>query len=496
MSDNLQKTFLFLDARHIQCGQVQWTAADGATLPLIAPPAPFAPAVAQVRNAPHGVRLLAQPASKTDPLPKGARLGKVIFENGVYRSWDLRPQYPAGQDFGAYSTAAVSSMDMIYMESRDGFDWRETHRSNLDPQGQTGFDGFTVFRDPNGPESERYKAVFLALPPKADWPALWRDYQKLPVFHRDTRLGARNPDDTTGLGRDEIDCLYGAVSPDGLSWSRLPGHLAVHKSDTDTTVYYDTHRKRYVMYTRLFKQNRRWIGRMESDDFRRWSPVEPLLLPELDGTLCDDLYTNCRTTYPGVDAYHLMFPMVYRRDTETSDVRLYSSEDGVGWLRVPGRPVLTPGEPGDWDGQFIHVAGDLVPMGADRVALRYYGTPYPHKYPRWKEVLDSHRVGWACWPKGRLAAVVADEEGEFTTFGTVPAGRELRLNVRCAPAGRVQVEIPGAEQPTGLSDVLSGDHLAEPVTWQGRSAVFTPAGRAVALRFHLRRAKLFGFEWA
>lgn len=495
MSNDLQKTYLFLDVRHIQCGRVKWTRPDGEPIPLIDPPAPFVLAAAKNNGSPRGIRLQAQPGAKTDPLPEGVRLGRVIFENGLYRSWDLQPQYPPGQDFGSYSKAAVSVLVIAHLESRDGFDWRQTHRSSLDPLGQTGFDGFTVFRDPVAPASERYKAVFLALPPEADWPALWESYKQLPEFNRDTRLGARDPNDTTGLGFSEIDCLYGAVSPDGLSWTRLPGHLAVHKSDTDTSVYYDQPRGKYVMYTRLFKQNRRWIGRMESDDFRRWSPVEPLLLPPLDGSLCDDLYTNCRTTYPGVDSYHLMFPMAYRRDTETSDVHLYSSEDGVGWLRVPGGPVLSPGGVDAWDGQYINVGGDLVPWGADGVALRYFGTPFPHKYPRWREVLATHRVGWAHWKKGRLCAVVADEEGEFTTFGIVPAGRELRLNARVKRAGHIRVTVLNAESPAGASDDIFGDHLAAPVTWQGQSAVFTPGGKSVVLHFQLRHAELFDFEW-
>ncbi|MBN1553753.1 MAG: hypothetical protein JXA11_03340 [Phycisphaerae bacterium] len=493
--NHLQKTYLFLDARHIQPGCVRWTRSDGTPLPLIAPPEPFERAVAKVAGAPRGIRLQAQPCRKTGPLPIFMDLATVIFENGVYRSWVITPQYPPGRNYGCYSKEPVSSLEIVHLESRDGFDWRQTHRSEIEHRGQTGFDGFSVFRDPVAPDSERYKAVFMALPPEADWPALWADYRRLPDFNRDMRLGVRDPSDTTGLGGSEIDCLYGAVSPDGLHWTRLPGHLAVHKSDTDTTVYHDVDRGKYVMYTRLFKQSRRWIGRMESDDFRRWSPVEPLLLPELDGSLCDDLYMNCRTTVPGLDAYHLMFPEVYHRDTEGSDVHLYSSQDGVGWLRVPGGPVLSPGDDGAWDGCYLYAKGHMVPWQTNGLALHYHATPYPHKYPRWKEVLQTHRVGWAYWPEGRLCAAVADEDGEFSTHGIVPAGSELRLNVRCQPEGSVRVEIMNAESPAGVSDTITGDHPAAPVVWQGRSSVFTPESKAVVLRFTLHRAELFGFQW-
>ena len=40
-----------------------------------------------------------------------------------------------------------------------------------------------------------------------------------------------------------------------------------------------------------------------------------------------------------------MFPLVYRRDTQTSEIHLYTSMDGVLWDRVPGGPVLQPSDP-------------------------------------------------------------------------------------------------------------------------------------------------------
>jgi hypothetical protein len=191
-----------------------------------------------------------------------------------------------------------------------------------------------------------------------------------------------------------------------------------------------------------------------------------------------------------------MFPMVYHRYTQTSDVRLFSSADGICWSEVPGGPVLKPGAVGEWDSEFIHAGKDLVPLGDDRIGIPYHGTSFPHKYPRWKGVLSAGRSTWAWWPKGRLCAVVASEEGEFATFPTTPAGRGLTLNVRTQRAGEVRVGLIGVDGRRAEDcDPIFGDHLAAPVHWKGGSDIGVKEGSSVTLHFKLRAAEVFGFEW-
>ena len=481
-----QRTYLFTDLRHIRCGDLSWVSPSGEALPVAGPPEPPVEARAVMGMVPYGVRLVAQPGSKTEPLEVGQPRGsRVVYDGGVYRSWSLRPEYPAGQNLGAYSTAGARSVAIAYTESPDGFVWAEKARSAFETPGATGFDGFTVFVDPSGPPEERYKAVFMAEPPEDRRAELWQRLTRIHPRYRDERLR-----------ESYVPCLYGAVSPDGLNWQGLPEPLMVHKSDTDTSVYYDEWLGRYVMYTRLYPFERRTIGRAETEDFRRWEGVEPLIWPTLDDPLSDDLYTNGYSQYPGGPMYHLMFPMVYHRYTQTSDVLLYSSPDGLRWDRVPGGPVLSAGAPGEWDSEFIHAGKDLVPFGADRVAVPYGGTSYPHKYPRWKHFLDASRGGWAWWPKGRLVAVQADNWGEFWTFPIPVAGRELRANLRTSRAGEVRIGLAGIEGHSG-DDVapLVGDHLAAPVHWRGETNLGVPEGQSVTLHFRLRAAEVFGFEW-
>jgi hypothetical protein len=188
-----------------------------------------------------------------------------------------------------------------------------------------------------------------------------------------------------------------------------------------------------------------------------------------------------------------MFPMFYHRFDQTSDIRLFTSIDGIHWSQVPGGPVLTPRSFSDRSIEFPVVSKPLLPLANDRVGLRYSASLYPHKYPRWKQGLKPGKGGWAWWEKGRLVAVTADEEGEFVTFSIPVMGRELRINARTPRAGMVKVGFGG--RPIEDCDPIVGDSLAHPVRWKGKSDVGIEQGKTVSIKFHLRKAELFGFEW-
>jgi hypothetical protein len=143
----------------------------------------------------------------------------------------------------------------------------------------------------------------------------------------------------------------------------------------------------------------------------------------------------------------------------------------------------------------------MVPLSDDRVGILYSGTPYPHKYPRWSGVLEDARgSAWATWQRGRLCAVVAEEQGYFTTLPMQPTGSKLRLNVRTRRGGYVRVGLVTPEGETiprrAASDCtpLVGDRLAAPVYWHGEEE-FAP-GEELCLQFEMRAAEVFGGEWA
>jgi hypothetical protein len=478
------KAYLFTDHRLIRPGDLWWANPAGKGLPLTDPPYPVVDAHAVSKDVPSGVRFVAQPA-RVDVMegdPPGAP-GQVLEVNGSYLAINFRVDYPPGKDLGSYSTAAPEAVWISASHSKDLQTWEHLGQSRIDIAGQTQMDGFTAFLDPHGSPDERFKAVYMARPPDREIPALWRAYQKMHPRHRDVRLD----------GDRTMTCLYGATSPDGIRWTPIGAPLFVHKSDTDTTVYYDEWLGRYVMYTRLYLTERRMVAICEAEDFRHWGPVRPLIWPGLEEPLSLDVYTNARTTYPGRPEVHLMFPMFYHRFDQTSDIRLFSSVDGLHWSQVPGGPVLSRKSFNDSGIEFPVVSKPLLPLPNHRVGLRYSASRYPHKYPRWKQGLQPGQSGWAWWEQGRLVALTADEAGEFATFPLPVLGRELRLNARTPRAGMIKVGL--GDRPLEDCDPIVGDNLAHPVRWKGNADVGIEPGKTVSLRFQLRRAELFGFEW-
>ena len=170
------------------------------------------------------------------------------------------------------------------------------------------------------------------------------------------------------------------------------------------------------------------------------------------------------------------------------------------WSEVPGGAVLETGTPGTGDGGCVFGGINLVPLPGNRVGLPYGGYPYPHKYPRNQFSFKTHRA-YALWPRGRLGAVEAVESGSFTTLPLVFTGRKLTLNVQTKQAGHVLVEVadrdghplPGHRFED--ADMIIGDNFDHPVTWNGNTALNIQPDQPVLLRFRLRCAKLFAFEF-
>ena len=499
------KKYLFMDDRHIEPGELVWRSPEGEVIALTDPDGEPVAAQADSELTPHGVRIQAMPARK-EILPSIPPYN-IIYDDGLYRAWD--------SNLVTTLDSASTQVRVTYAESKDGYDWNRREIDTLPFPGMTHGGNGGFFIDHNGPASERYKGVIFGhvdLPPaqRADY---WARYLKVHPYYRDPRLSKQN-----------LAVIYGVVSADGIDWTILPEPLMISKGDTHITVTFDPYLGKYVMYSRLYPLRRRMVGRAESDDFRNWTPMRPVVWAELDEPLSMDVYTNCYTTYPGEPSQLLMLPMFYDRYTETADVRMYSSLDGVTWYKLPGEPILNLStEPGEWPGEYMYVTKNLIPLRGDRVGVRFTEQSRPHKYPRWKGIAQG-RGGYAWWPKDRLAAVVADQEGEFFTFKMKATGRQLRLNARIHGAGEIRVGIftanPNApDRPIHWSggatvnpddpdrpllqvgrtvaecDPLTGDSANHLVTWQGNPDLKISEGEVIGLHFKMRAAELFAFEW-
>jgi hypothetical protein len=213
----------------------------------------------------------------------------------------------------------------------------------------------------------------------------------------------------------------------------------------------------------------------------------------------NDYYISGYSRYPGTTTMHLMIPTIFKRHTDSTELGLAASMDGEHWTWVPGGPVLEPGADGSWDGGCIFGGINLTELPDRRVVFPYRGFVYPHKFPR---NYSAHlgQIGLAGWPKERLAAVVTDEDGEFSTRPLSGQDTQLFLNFQTKRGGYVKVSVEGdrkhpvSDRTAALCDPLFGDQPKKQVTWKGDGTIGVKPGEAFTLRFELRAAKLYSFE--
>lgn len=481
----------FHDWRYVDTGSFAWLGPDGQREPMWTlervPPMHL-----EYRDMPLGVRLAAQRAHKSEPVltPERANdlflfAGTLMHDEGMYRLWyDCWPGEHIGTDhMGLYNYVR-------YAESDDGIEWRLPNLGLIEREGtrennivyggpltaKTGYHGGCVFRDPVAPPQERYKAFYLGVISKEER----EDFRR------------KRPDAVDPFS--DGSALYGAVSPDGLHWTPLAEPLVLQTSDTRNVCTYDTVTGKYVAYCRSWFFQRRTIGRMETEDFRRFPLPEELFWPNAMMAPYELWYANAKTIMPGTADYHVMFPMRWSLPEDKFDFHLATSPDGIVWGFVPSGPVCERGEPGAWDAGVVASGLGLVKLPGQRIGILYAGSPVPHKHPR-RPPLGA--LAWAWWPKDRLVALEAEIEGSFSLWPLKFRGRTVHLNFRASVPGTVRVEARGADDSVlpGRSfdecDVLNGDHLDVTVTWRGRSDLGHAEGAPVRLCFRMRSAQLF-----
>lgn len=465
---------------------------------------------------PWGIRLVVRPAVRSGPLFRverpweegGFMITTMLQDGPVYKAW-------GSTDWGS-SLPDKGERYITYYESDDGIHWRRPDCCQVNYpgwgagtnllSGGTGYGG-TVFIDPTS-EQERYKCVAEGHFDEND---LLRYLQRRP----------NEAESICRLGDGRVVGIQGAVSPDGLRWTALPDPLVATMADTLVTGYYDRLLGKYVVYSREWsavsqtpptgadaaqlarryvRSGRRAINRAESADFRNF-PV-PVSIVEPDPLVSPShvLYTNCRTAIPGAPDQHLMFPATWTvGDADVTYLNLYSSHNGQSWSKLSAEPVLTTASFGEWDGGCLFAVPNLLELPGGDYALPYTGWNVPHKYPRARAA--KRNVGYALWPKGRLAGIAADEYGEFATVALIPPGSKLRLNAVTERAGSIAVEAADWQgRPIAGRDFASvvpvtGDAWRTPVVWKEHDHIGVGSGEAVILRFRLDRAVLYGLEF-
>jgi hypothetical protein len=189
-----------------------------------------------------------------------------------------------------------------------------------------------------------------------------------------------------------------------------------------------------------------------------------------------------------------------RYGSALTDTVLMTSRDGVNFRRWR-EAFLRPGieRPGSWNYGQLYMAWHGIETrsrlpGAPNELSLYAGEDY---WTGNSMVLRRYTLRL----DGFVSASAPLAGGEVVTKPIRFSGSQLRLNFATSIAGRVRVEI---QEPDGRaipgfslaeSDAMFGDTLDRAVTWRRSADVSRLAGRAVRLRFVLKDADVYAFQF-
>ena len=265
---------------------------------------------------------------------------RVIRVGDVWHMW-----------YSSYDAAYRNDGDyyFCYARSADGVRWERPNLGFVEYGGSRdnniaakGAFGSCVFLDPGAPAGERFKCVY------------------------------------TGFVGGEWH-LFGATSPDGIRWTRLPQPLMRRNTDTDNVCIPEPD-GRYRFYVRMWTggtyRGTRVVGYTESRAFAGPLP-EPRVILAPDGKDPGDLHFYNSAAAKLGDALYVMFPSGYTTSDELARPHLAVSRDGTTFSRVGRGPVLELGQ--GFDSAGVYAAAAPVPAERPGEFWFYYnGTRARH----------------------------------------------------------------------------------------------------------------------
>jgi hypothetical protein len=419
------------------------------------------------------------PDRPTDGLTMGGYC-TLLKDGGKFRLWyeSYQPLQPNDED-----------AKICYAESDDCFTWKKPNLGLFEYQGSKGNNlvynhghGATIFIDPTAQADQRYKMVHL-------------DAVPLQLVN----------------GKQMNAFVFGAVSPDGISWKRLTEPLIKHTSDTQSVCQYDPVTRKYVAYLRGWDPQsragyggRRIVVRTESAEFGNFPEPSMVLSLGPEDPPDADIYTNAYRQWPGAGRAYLMIPAIYHRASDDVDLRLAVSHDGVRW-HFPEREALLPvGEPGSGYEGAVYAGNGTVPIANNMWAFpvsRYHRSHNMAFHPT-PEHPSQGGISLAMLREDGFITLEAEAAGECWTQPATFQGSRLLINSWGLTGARVAIEITDADGTPypGYSlpecDGLMGEHLWSPMTWKGSADVSALRGKLMRVRFALNRVRLHAFQFA
>jgi hypothetical protein len=312
----------------------------------------------------------------------------------------------------------------------------------------------------------------------------------------DERYKAVQQSHSAHIGGSGLAAFYSA---DGIHW-----RVAIKRPvltgggyDSHNVAFWDPNRQEYRAYCRLFSDKIREIGWARSDDFLTWTERE---LIDVGDAPHEHLYTNATQLYFRAPHYYFSFPMRLMQTRSgregqrgVSDAVFMSSRDGVRFDRTFLEALIRPGrDPLNWGDRSTMPAWGLIQTGPDEMSL--YTTQH-YKFP-------SVHLQRNVWRLDGIASLHADgKPGELLTKPFRFTGGKLLLNYATSAAGSIRIEIQDADGKALPGYTLAeapetfGDKIDAPFAWKRGSDVSALAGRPIRMRFVLKDADLYAWQF-
>jgi len=438
--------------------------------------------------------------------------------DGLWKAWTISTREELG-DF-------ESTRRLTYAVSEDGVNWE---RPLLDLHPQPGYPKTNILLDFDSGGSSMYASVIVHPDAEGD-----RRYEMFLM-----RFPGRPPSASRRVGdlpfKDGDDShpvgVYRYWSQDGIHWTAtegpiivtaLPGDRMIVPYDrpenaADNAQVYLMDDGTYTLYNKIgepiqpggyvpydiFTQGRRVLARRTSPDGSVWTDSETIVQPdwrdpqdlqfmELSPGRVQDGYIGVLTTYHNL--------------SQTIDLQLAGSVNGRTWCRPSREPALPVARLGDYGGGMLWATRKIVEDGG-RMYIYYAATEGLHgdPYATQNSIYPFHAaLCRASWDVDRYWAAVSGaggiHEASMTSFLLPAGGKRLSVNAVTSTVGEGELaaELLDAEGAAiaGFSRAdyqpWSGDDKEKVLRWSGGEAC--PVEYA-AVRFNIRRARLYGFGW-
>lgn len=418
----------------------------------------------------------------------------------VFRDGDLYRMYYRGSH-------AVYTKDKIeephpeytcYAESRDGITWVKPNLGLFEIDG-TLDNNVIMTKDAGG----------------------WATHNFCPFI--DTKPGIPSSERYKALG-GVTGGLYAFTSADGIRWKKVQEQPVITKGDFDSQnlAFWDTERGEYRAYFRAFRDGRD-IKTCTSKDFIQWS--DPVYLEYSPGRV-SELYTN--QVNPYYRAHHILlgFPTRYtdrgwkeytkflpqydyrlirgsrspREGTAVTDGMFMTSRDRLNFKVWP-ESFIRPGLrlSGGW-----FYGDNYHNLGLVETRSNIDGAPDELSIYVSEGSLQGDSVSWRRHTMridGFVSVNAPLSGGEMLTKPIIFQGKQLLINFSTSAVGSIQVEIQDAKgKPiSGFSlsesEEIFGDSLSQVVLWKNGSDLGDLSGKPVRLRFLLRDADLYSYQF-